>query len=52
MLFSSPLLNPGYIGVIKISKWHIFVVELETPLSPIYFDRGIWPSNVDINFVF
>ena len=42
-LFLRHSLNPGHIGVIWISKWCFLFVESEIPLSPLCFDRGIWP---------
>ena len=52
MLFSWLSQNPGHIGMVEISKWHLFVVELETPLSSFLFWQGQLTPDVIINLVF
>jgi len=43
--FFWPLLNPNHIGIIGISKWHLFDVDLEsTILVPFKIEWVFYPE--------
>ena len=52
VLFSWHSLNLSLIGVIRISKWYLLLVELETPLSSFMFWQGYLTPNIFVNFIF